>query len=427
MQDSRARGIYTYMTRIRFPAALIVALSTADAASAPQTADETKSILVTGTEEAALGQPRVRVQLRQGDRILTGDAPLLPENLDDLGSGRREAFITAYLDTGASGCVLSKATARRFGVEHERDAAFHEIGLHGESVVDISVALDVFAAIAEADKKQQAAEALTRMLKGARFQISRETPPALLQLMGELNVIGMPAIRTAVIEIDPAPMRGEQGAEALMTEGPRVTLHDRKARLPQGGLVIDMEPIDFSRRRHPENRGPLPTLASNPIVPAVETSAGAAKFTCDWLLDTGAAASIISTRHAQALGLLNPDGTPARPADFTLPLGGIAGTAKATPGYIIDGLRIKLRGTGRNARTLEFRRVHVVIRDITATLDSGRSITLDGVLGMNLLLPSASGVSDGEPDVIGEGPFERVWIDGPRNALHLELRGGRTR
>jgi hypothetical protein len=120
-----------------------------------------------------------------------------------------------------------------------------------------------------------------------------------------------------------------------------------------------------------------------------------------------------------ALGLMNADGTPARAADFTLPLGGVGGDghSKNTPGYIIDGLRIK----ARHDRTLEFRRVHVVVRDITTTLDDGRSVTLDGVFGMNLLLPSASGVSDGQPDRTSDGPFEHIWIDGPRNTLGLTL------
>ena len=57
--------------------------------------------------------------------------------------------------------------------------------------------------------------------------------------------------------------------------------------------------VDFNRR-HPRNRGPLPSLATNPVVAGVRdrgrrrpTPSG------DWLLDTGAACTMISTATAR--------------------------------------------------------------------------------------------------------------------------------
>ena len=380
---------------------------------------------LTGTEEVALGQPRVQIQLRQGERILSGEAPLNPLELE--GDNRRQTSLTAYLDTGASGCVLSAAAADRFGVQREPEAAFHEVGLHGATLVDVAKPLDILMQINSSGKPRKGddtRELFAPLLKAGRFQVSREKPEPLLQLVaGEMNIVGMPVIRSLLVEMDPAPLRGLRGETALLNDGPRIVLHDKGSRMSSVDFTISLEPIDFSRRKHPDNKGPLPTLATNPVVPAVQSMAGSGSFTCDWLLDTGAAASIISTRHATALGLLNADGTPARPPDFTLPLGGVGGggTVRSAPGYVIDGLRVK----ARNDRLLEFRRVHIIVRDISTTLDDGRTITLDGVLGMNLLPPSASGVTDGVPDKLSDGPFERIWIDGGRNKLGLTLKAAR--
>lgn len=404
-----------------------LALSAAKPPTSRPTSKPEQAIIVRGTQEAALGQPRIIVQLRDGKRILTGEAQ---PSLDDplaLGDARRASSFQAYLDTGASGCVLSKATAERFSVEHERDAAFHEVGLGGESVVDVAAPLDLCVRNEKPSKTNP--DAFTRVLEKVRFQISREQPPALVQLAGgDLNVIGMPAIKSMVIEIDPSPLRGLAGMEALANDGPRVIVHDSKERPKSPDVVISLETIDFSQRKHSGNRGPLPALAANPVVPSVQTSilgSPAATFTCDWLLDSGAAASIISTRHAKALGLLKPDGLPAREPDFTLPLGGIGGGGgvKSAPGYVIDSLKVKTRVP--SGKTLEFRGVHVVVRDISTTLDDGREITLDGVLGMNLLLPSASGLASGKPEKMSDGPFDRVWIDGVRNTLSLTLSNAR--
>jgi len=423
MAAARRLSRWTWHT-IALAAALIAFAPLPALAQETSTGAKQRITYLTGTEEVALGQPRVQIQLRQGERILSAEAPFNPLDLE--GDNRRQTSLTAYLDTGASGCVLSAAAADRFGVQREPEAAFHEVGLHGATLVDVAKPLDILMQVSSSKprKGEDARDLFAPVLKAARFQISREKPDPLLQLAGgEMNIVGMPVIRSLLVEIDPAPLRGLRGETALLNDGPRMVLHDKGSRMSNVDFTISLEPIDFSRRKHPDNNGPLPSLATNPVVPAVQSSAGSASFTCDWLLDTGAAASIISTRHATALGLLNADGTPARPPDFTLPLGGVGGggTVRSAPGYVIDGLRIK----ARNDRLLELRRVHIIVRDISTTLDDGRTITLDGVLGMNLLLPSASGVTDGVPDKLSDGPFDRIWIDGGRNTLGLTLKAAR--
>ena len=86
-------------------------------------------------------------------------------------------------------------------------------------------------------------------------------------------------------------------------------------------------------------------------------------------------------------------------------------------GFVIERLRIQ----AAKSRTLEFHGVHVVVRDVGIELPDGKKFVLPGVLGMNLLLPSASGLSQGDIAGVAEAPFQRIWIDGPRHTLSLDL------
>jgi hypothetical protein len=174
--------------------------------------------------------------------------------------------------------------------------------------------------------------------------------------------------------------------------------------------------MDFNQRMLPANSGPLPELAPNPMITGITVGVGERSVTGNWLLDTGAAATILSTASARALGLLDEAGQPARKPDFTLALGGIGGGIKEEAGYIVDRLRVP----ADQERSLEYRRVRVVVRDISVQKSPGHSVTLDGVFGMNLLLPTASGLSKGVPDDVADSPFKRIWIDGRRRTLAVE-------
>ncbi|MHC5014378.1 MAG: hypothetical protein ACYTGY_14160 [Planctomycetota bacterium] len=98
-------------------------------------------------------------------------------------------------------------------------------------------------------------------------------------------------------------------------------------------------------------------------------------------------------------------------------LGGIGGDLQRADGFIIERLKIK----AAKARTLEFHRAHVVVRDVGIELPDGQRFVLQGVLGMNLLLPSASGLGQGDLSGVREAPFQRIWVDGPRHTLSLDL------
>ncbi|MHC4825260.1 MAG: aspartyl protease family protein [Planctomycetota bacterium] len=385
-----------------------------------------KTIVVAGTLEAAVGQPLVHVQVKDGKRVLTARRTELERILGDA-EGHAWSF-PAYLDTGSSSYVISKSTAARFGIEAVENAVYQEVGLHGAVQMGVSRPYSVALGDFSGDRTE-APEEFLNVVRKAAFQLNlRDPAPQLARVRGGIDGVGMPAIKRLVIEIDPTVMsdRVREGArpdrdllERLESIAalPVVRVHSARKRPRSIDVEVELEYVDYNRRRHPGNQGPLPELAPNPMITGVVTEHGPRTFTADWFLDTGAAASMISTAHARALGLYDEAGKPVRAPDFTVMLGGIGGDLQRADGFIIERLKIK----AAKARTLEFHRAHVVVRDVGIELPDGQRFVLQGVLGMNLLLPSASGLGQGDLSGVREAPFQRIWVDGPRHTLSLDL------
>ncbi len=398
------------------------------------------TVVVEGTREVAAGYPRVHVQVAEGDRVLKGaaaDADLTRELTTLLGGALpaqpNDSFM-AFLDTGASANVLSRETVERFGIEMVEGARYHEFSLHGETPMGVTEPYRLALAGSNGKLADTPRGGFTVVDEGVAFEVNLRPPnPTVQMTMGSIDVIGMPAIRRLVVEIDPSPMDawaegglagGEMGLNDVdrlldsldsLGAGPAVTLHPPDTLPTQRDLVVPLEYRNFSRRQNPRDTGPRPTLSPNPMVRRVRTEHGDRHAETDWLLDTGAPASFISTDHARRLGVLDENGRPTQRVAFTLPIGGIEGQAASVSGYVIDRLILPAAG----GRRVEFRDVHVLVHDVSAELDGGEVVTLDGVLGTNVMFTSVSGVAMGMPSGAAKAPFERVWIDGPRRAMVL--------
>ncbi len=358
------------------------------------------------TGEAASAQPMVVLTLGDGRGAKTSG-----DDLDDLLAAMPAV---AILDTGASGYVLSAATAARFGVEAERGSRYVEAGMSGDHALTVSrpIALGIadFEPGDDDDRPRRGARPTPFRLPAQRVLLNdapSDPTAALLSPGSMVDVVGMPVIRERIVEITPT-------GDALAAVA--VRLHPTAAGLRTNAWIA-LDLVDFNRR-HPRNRGPLPSLATNPVVPAVTLTVGATDVDGAWLLDTGAVCSMISTAAARRLGLVAAGGTPVRPPDFTLPVGGVGGGHQNLPGFRLDQLTIATT----DGRTLVFPQPAVVVHDVSTTTADGETVTLDGILGMNLLLPSGSGMT-----VLGAsrqlpGPFERVVIDVPGKRLGLTLR-----
>jgi hypothetical protein len=407
-----------------------------------------KKIVIDGTLEASMDYPRVQVQLKDGERVLTAeptggglgsivDITDLNNALDGKAGAApaKDEKYEAFLDTGASAHVLSKATAARFGVEQVKDAVYHEVGLNGQTGMGVSKPYELSIG--------PLSGALMLVDKKTTFQINQEEANPLIEMaMGEVNIIGMPAIRKFVVEITTGPVNASDagGLNAEQIEnldlsdlnnpelvkkmeaadaGPVVTLHEGTFKPAPGEVdfVIPLEYANFSRRKNPDDKGPLPALADNPTVKGVSVEHHGKSYTGTWLLDTGAPTNMICTKQAQALGLMDKDGKPTREPDFYLPLGGIGGKVEPTPGFRVEKLVIP----GADGKSLEYRRVYVMVSDVSTKLDSGETVTLDGILGTALWFPTVAGVASGFPTDAAPSAFTTVWIDGPGGKLMLKL------
>lgn len=408
-----------------------------------------QAVVIIGTLQASMDYPRVNVQIRKGDKVVTGegtgmsglkglrDLADLDKLMNGAGGGKPDESYQAFLDTGASAHVISKSTAERFKIEAAPNAVYHEVGLHGETAMGVSTPYAL--SIAGVAKSGEPAPAYMAVSPGAVFQLSQAaTNPLVEMVTGEVNIIGMPAIRQFLVEINPGGPADNNAADLKMLEGldlsdltnpdvlakledlssgPTVKLLDGKAKPGKFDIEVPLTYTNFSRRKNPHDKGPLPDLADNPVVRNVRTLHDGKSFTGGWLLDTGAPASLISTKQAIKLGLFDKSGQPLKQPEFELPLGGIGGAVHPVPGYRIDTLIIP----AANGRSLEYHDVYVLVNDVSTTLDDGSTVTLDGILGTNLWFPTVAGVETGMPTDAASSPFEMMWIDGPGARLLFRL------
>ncbi len=404
------------------------------------------SVLITGTLEASLDYPRVQVQLRQGDAALTGenagtvnmgaiqDINDLNKILDGKHKQERADNFNAFFDTGASASVISKATAQRFGIQAVEGAVYHEVGLHGQTAMNVSkpytLLIRGITGLTEPNGEYK------MVAKQAVLQLSQaDGNPLVEMVMGEVNVIGMPAIKQYVAQISTGGVSTISNDELANLDlgdlqkpdvlarleradaSPGVTLFPPDHNIGAVDIVLPLKYTNFSRRKNPDDKGPLPDLADNPVLVGVKTQQGAAIVTGDWLLDTGAPVNMISTKQAQALGLFNKEGKPTREPEYSLPMGGIGGKVDNVPGFKIQSLVIP----AADNKTLEYLNPVVFVADISTTLDDGSQITLDGIAGTSLWYPTAGGISTGFPTDTAPSAFESIWIDGPGARLLLKL------
>jgi hypothetical protein len=324
----------------------------------------------------------------------------------------------AILDTGASGNVLSGPTAQRYAVASERGARYVEVGMTGEHAMGVSrpytIALcaddghDGGARRKRGSARRGAGCEAALLLRSQRMLLNEPGADLMTLLTSPglaSDVIGMPAISEAVIELS-AATRGMAPVA--------VAIHPRSARVP-ADVWVPLTMVDFNRTRHPRNQGPLPSLDVNPMIGDVRARAGARTATGDWLLDTGSAITILSSHLANDLGLVDGRGKPTRAPDFSLPVGGISGGQKSLPGFQIDAIEL----TAESGTTVVLERPWVLVHDVVTTTNDGDEVRLDGILGMNVLGGSGSGMMMTGFAETYAAPFRRVVIDAPRSRLGL--------
>jgi hypothetical protein len=223
--------------------------------------------------------------------------------------------------------------------------------------------------------------------------------------------------------------------------------------IPDTSLHIQLSYASFDRFSKVLPAGaPGPTLRENPFIgpnpvnqldpnppvdntPPVTIARGGLSSQGSFLLDTGAAASILSLEQAIGLNVTYQDGTyltdepvlvdvnTGVPLDhqFRLSIGGIGGTFTAA-GFFLDSLTVQTT----DGTPLVFKNAPVLVADVSVYDEVSRqSLTLDGVFGVNYLVASAF-IDESGGDLVGfgdirQGGFDWVVFDDNTHTLNLEL------
>ncbi|MEO0965200.1 MAG: hypothetical protein AAFY08_08765 [Planctomycetota bacterium] len=426
-------------------------------------APTTTGLEIDGVQPAALDQPRVTMTLRQtadGEPIVgeaTGglagaQAEMLKDLLDDpalqdlgigeaigqlAGGGGAAGAFTAFLDTGASGVMLSGSQAAAMGLSYEksedgRRVVFEDVGVAGTEEFAVTTPLFV-------DLGTFAGGEIGEHMRGPlRLQV-KPGGGMLENLTGPINLAGMPLMVRRVMVMDASGMSDlELLKTSLLPPG-----HPDIPRPDANTVTVPLTYVDFAdfTRTIPDSADP-PSLAPSPMIGpdpfGVVMSEGpqplslhhhGQRIAGTWLLDTGAVASILSEKHANALGVtVRPDGSgldgPGTDRQFTLPIGGVGGI-KNVHGFFIEKLVVPTTGPKKDEH-LVYLNAPVLVLDITITHpQTGEAFTLDGVFGMNYLVASAhvstAGGMLGMPAIgdIRDTPFRHAVIDHAAQRMRL--------
>jgi len=354
-----------------------------------------RDLVLNGVYEAALDLPRILFLLRHRP---TGP-PLTS-------SGQFKPHY-GFLDTGASGILLSKETAQGLGVAIEPRARFGDVGVGGMEYFNVSKPL--YMGIAGYGEMRRARPNMYRNVGRARFQIKQSEGSLLGQA---IDVIGMPVMLKRVVVLD-AGSTNKLGHFAATIKQPG----DHS--IPRVHFRVALRLAEFSNPNNPRNIPPLPVMAPNPVIDDIVMQYRGRTSRANWLLDTGATISLISKKQAMQLGLMNARGQPMKSPDFSLPLGGV-GNMIQVPGFQIGRLIIPTK----SGRRIVFNQARVGVHDITFFDEAKQTHrTLDGVFGSNFLCASAKmqGLLPGD---IGHTVFDKIVIDMHGKTLGFRLLGG---
>lgn len=338
--------------------------------------------------EAALDLPRILFLLKREP----SRPPLKPR-------GHFEVNY-AFLDTGASGIVLSRETASLMGLAIDSKARFADIGVGGVEYFNVSEPL--YIGLAGYDAQNPRDPRIYRIIGPGRFQVKKSGAGLLVE---PLDIIGMPAMVGRVVVLDSGATNSlEYFAARIKTPGDRT--------IPKVDVEVPLRFKKFLNPKNPDNIPPLPVMARNPVIDNIIIHYKGMSSRGSWLLDTGGTISLISVRQAMRLGLTDRNGKPLVKSDFSLPLGGV-GKMIQVPGFEIDKLTVPTL----SGRTLVFKNARLGVHNIRFFDEEKETFTtLDGVFASNFLCASAK-MRAFLPTDISQTVFDKVVIDMQRGVL----------
>lgn len=440
-------SIATTVFRLTVFAALLVAARLAAAVD------------IIGAQEAALDMPRINAVAQPED----GGDPYVYENI----FGDESINIFAFLDTGSSGVILSNSSAQALQLPREPGVTFSDVAIGGKTDFDVSqqIRLRIAATTAEDIDNQATYQSVYNHAFGPmRIQVGPTDIPTIDDLFESLDVFGMPVMQNKVVVIDPVPLNTL--SDLLHTflydpgtaPNPNLAERDTNPGIPTTNHHVKLSYGDFGRFTETTPEGaPSPVINHNPFIgpnpllalevnpppdntPPVRMSFGSREVSGSILLDTGAAASFISTELAGSLGVryvtgLPPDADPQlesfNPDDpnapgtliddqFLAPIVGLGGQ-ETLVGFRLDRLLLQtMEGSvdPNDPNNIRYLGAPVLVGDISVEDPmTGDTLTLDGIFGMNFLVASLA-VDFGDAR---ESPYNWITFDEPAGILGLDI------
>ena len=336
-------------------------------------------------QTAAFDQPELYAIIKDGSDILP--------------FGPAEYTFEVFVDTGASGFVISKVIVDWFGIGPAHFIGeFTETGIAGEETGDVTLpwtikVLNGSLTGADPDPPESA------FIDFGEFSLWTRRYSDFFDEFDPISIIGMPIISQRVMVMDPTPLEELDRMKTFLLPHGDPNIPDAQL---NAHVAIEL------RQFVPDEPPPgevFPATSDNPVIPGVIVVDDQLGSTGEWLLDTGAAGSFISIAQANAIGL--SDGVTLDDvlddAEFLTEVGGIGGTA-FVPGFVVDEVRVPTT----EGFDLVFQNVEIMVLDVAG---------LDGVFGMNFLVPSLSL----HRDIDGPGYFERIVIDTANRVMGLDI------
>ncbi len=408
-----------------------------------------------GVQAGSLDQPRMNF-------VVESAATGLPYDYEGIFGGQ-SINIFAFLDTGASGIVISDASADELDLPRQPGVEFFDVGVGGFTLFDVSQPVVIRAApYTETNIDNKANYKTIYNQASGPYNIQVGPTNAITDpLIGPLDVFGMPAMMGKVVVMDPTPLNTISDLMHTFIYDPGTPFNpnttDTDPGIPTTSHQVKLSYGDFGRFtettppgatgpviNHNPFIGPNPTLVleENPPVddtPPVRIGFGGLETSGSFLLDTGAAASFISTSLASSLNVRyrdtgpgddpqleifdpNNPGAPGTLIDnqFVLPIQGIGGLATVA-GFFLDEMLLQtISGSAdpNDPNNIRYMGAPVLVHDITVVDPiTDETLTLDGIFGMNFLVASAA-IDFGE---LREGPFNWITFDEPNGILGMNI------
>jgi hypothetical protein len=464
---------------------------------------------IIGVLPAALDQPRVYAIIRPA-----ADAnPYIYEDFDPFTGDNVKGFNIdpAYLDTGASGVLLSGDVADLLknsstGVQGlplqtytNKQVYYEDVGVNGADRFKVTAPFSISIApfhpnsdVKIADAQDQYTQTnsfsgvdlsfYSQSTNNIRATLTKPDDPNNPSATGPLNVLGIPVMKNKVAVKDLRPVnsitdtmrtylydRGTPANPAHAADDPGIPKTTRTIKLSYGSFdqFTRTGTLDNSDNLVPlppdQLAANIPTLDHNPFIgpnpvnptgdntPPVKIEFNNLTASGSFLLDTGAAASMISTHLADQLHVRyrpNTQGTdqpiletydPGNPTaqgqeiqdQFQLDIGGVGGTSRAA-GFFLSSLLVKTTegnaADDHDPKHFRFIDAPVLVNDITLRdPNSPTTLTLDGIFGMNFLTASTliqytdfgGGIVVPLPVLLGQGAFDWAVFDEAAGVLKL--------